>query len=657
MNPGFAKYPMGVVITAWLAKIDLGLQMKRKRFTKDAEEGMRFLSGPYDWLYGNKGRNRTDPRYFDDSGEGDIKAPRFKMTVNKTAEMVQIFGPVLYHQNPTRLATPREVPVPTPQLVQMFGSDPATMLMLQQSLQGAAVQRATDAARADTMQRYLNFTPQALNLQRESRWGIDEAIIKGCGCLWTEVWQTPTGQRMIGSFYDSVDNLVIDPDATTLDNAKWIARRRIQPVWEAERRFQLPPGTLKGTAESYSKSAAVDADDTGHAEYLRKTGQTQDLITYWDVFSKTGCGGRLSTVDASYQQELDYYGDYCYLAISSSHQFPLNLPEQCWDLPADQARQAIAQRLRWHTPFWADGEWPVSELAFHTIPGDPWPLSHLAPGIGELKFLNWAYSLMAGKLRITMRDFIAFAEDLDDDVREAVLHGADFEALKVRLSQGKGINELVTFLQHPPFNGDIYKVVQLISDQFDRRVGLNELMYGESNHQYRSAAEAEVKQRGMSVRPDDMAEKVESWMSAVARKEAIAAHWHLTGQDVLPVLGQFGADLWNRLIIPTDPKSILYAMQYRVEAGSVRKPNRERKAQNAKDGLQTLFPFFQQLAMMGITAPYNALIKMWGESIDLNTDAFMLNSPPPVPPPAPGGAPGGQPGAAPPSPPPASQAA
>ena len=127
------------------------------------------------------------------------------------------------------------------------------------------------------------------------------------------------------------------------------------------------------------------------------------------------------------------------------------------------------------------------------------------------------------------------------------------------------------------------------------------------------------------------------------REEAIAAHWHLTGQDVIPVLGQFGSDLWNRLVVPTDPKAILYAMEYRVEAGSVRKPNREKKAQNAKDGLQTLFPFFQQLAMMGITGPYNALIKDWGDSIDLNTDAYMLNLPPPAPAPQPGAAPPSQP--------------
>lgn len=640
----FQKYPMGAVITAWLAKIDLGLALKRKRFDRDAQEGMRFLSGPYDWLYAKKGSRGADNRYFGDATGAGIPEPRFQMTVNKTAEMVQIFGPTLYHRNPNRLATPREVPLPSPQLVQLFGADPASMMWLQQQLQGAASQRAVDMVRADLMQRYLNFTPHALDLQKESRWGIDEGIIKGCGLLWCEVWQTPTGQRMIGSFYDSVDNLVIDPDATTIDDAKWIARRRVQPVWEAERRFQLPPGTLKGTAESYNRVAEVDSDDTGHAEYLRKTGQTQDLITYWDIWSKMGCGGRLSTVDAAYQQELDYHGDYCYLAVAASHQFPLNLPEPLWDLPSDQARVEIGKRLRWHTPFWADGSWPVSPLAFHNIPGDPWPLSHLAPGIGELKFLNWMYSLMAGKMRVSMRDFLALAEELDDDVRNAILNGADFEAIKVKLSQGKGITELVTFLQHPQMNPDAYKVVQLISDNFDRRVGLTELAYGESTHQYRSAAEAEVKNRGTNVRPDDMAQKVEQWMSDAARKEAIAAHWHLTSQDVLPVLGPFGADLWGRLVVPTDPKAILYGMQFRVEAGSVRKPNRDKVAQNAKDAMQTLFtPFWQLATQLGITGPYNALMKMWGSAIDMNTDAFTLNVPAPAPAPAPGAAPPSQP--------------
>lgn len=640
----FDKNPMMAVVTAWLSKISLALDYKHRRFSKDAMEGMRFLSGPYDWLYDQKGKNRGDRRYFDDADAGDMPAPKFKMTVNKTAELVQLFGPVLYHKNPNRLVVPRQVPVPTPALLSVLGSDPASALMLQQALQVAARQRATDSARADIIGQYLNFTPNALDLKTESRRAIDEAIIKGAGLLWCEVYQTPTGQKMVGNFYDSVDNLVIDPDATTLEGAKWIARRRVQPVWEAERRFQLPPGTLKPNQESNNRRAEVDSDATGQADYMRRKGQTQDLITYWDVFSKMGCGARLSTVDPAYRQELDTHGDYCYLAVCDGHTYPLNCPDSLWDLEEAQARQEIGKRLQWHTPFWADGTWPVSTLAFHNIPGDPWPLSHLAPGMGELKFLNWAYSMLAGKVKITMRDFIAILKETEADLRNTILNGADLELLEVPGSQGKSINELVQFLQHPPFNGDIWKVVDMVAEQFDRRVGLNELMYGESQHQYRSAAEAEVKQRGMSVRPDDMANKVEDWMSAAARNEAIAARWHLTGQDVAPMLGTFGSHLWSLLVTPANPTDILYALEYGIQSGSIRKPNRERMAQNAKDGLNTLFPFFQQLAMQGLTDPYNALIRQWGEAIDMNTDGFMLHLPTPAPP-----------GAAPPAP--AAQAA
>lgn len=628
----FDKNPMCAVVTAWLAKISLGLDFKHQRFSKDAAEGMRFLSGPYDWLYGRRGANRNDRRYFDETDGGDIPPPKFKMTVNKTAELVQLFGPVLYHKNPYRLVTPRQVPVPQPALLSVLGSDPASALMLQQALQTSARQRATDTARADILQQYLNFTPGALDLKTESRWGIDEAIIKGAGLLWCEVYQTPTGQKMVGSFYDSVDNLVIDPDATTLAGATWIARRRVQPVWEAERRFQLPPGTLKPNQESNNRRAEVDSDATGQADFMRRKGQTQDLITYWDVFSKTGCGARLSTVDAAYRQELDTYGDYCYLAVCDGHTYPLNVPDSLWDLEETQARAEIAKRLQWHTPFWADGTWPCSALSFHNIPGDPWPLSHLAPGMGELKFLNWAYSMLAGKVKITLRDFIAILKETEADIRNTILNGADLEVLEVPGSGGKGINELIQFLQHPPFNQDIFAVINIIAEQFDRRVGLNELMYGESEHQYRSAAEAEVKQRGMSVRPDDMANKVEDWMSEAARKEAIAARWHLTGQDVFPMLGMFGSHLWQLLVTPSNPTDILYSLQYGIQSGSVRKPNREKQAQNAKDGLNTLMPFFQQLAMQGIPEPFNALVRQWGEAIDMNTDAFMLNFPPPPPP-------------------------
>jgi hypothetical protein len=51
----------------------------------------------------------------------------------------------------------------------------------------------------------------------------------------------------------------------------------------------------------------------------------------------------------------------------------------------------------------------------------------------------------------------------------------------IKGSAGKTITEIVQFLQHPPFNGDIWKVIEAVAEQFDRRVGLTELMYGQSS--------------------------------------------------------------------------------------------------------------------------------------------------------------------------------
>jgi hypothetical protein len=87
-------------------------------------------------------------------------------------------------------------------------------------------------------------------------------------------------------------------------------------------------------------------------------------------------------------------------------------------------------------------------------------------------------------------------------------------------------------------------------------------------------------------------------------------------------------------------------MEYRIEAGSVRKPNREREAANIKDAMQQLFPFYSGLAInMGLVDPLNNLLQQWGKAIDFNVDALMLQgqqlAPPPAP--APGPAEGGGP--------------
>jgi hypothetical protein len=102
------------VTSMWMAKIHKAWEVKQKLFGDDAAEAMQFFNGPYEFLYSTGGKGRAF------LGDEEVPAPSFRMTVNKVAEMVQLFGPALYHQNPTRKVNPRVPPDLPPELVQII---------------------------------------------------------------------------------------------------------------------------------------------------------------------------------------------------------------------------------------------------------------------------------------------------------------------------------------------------------------------------------------------------------------------------------------------------------------------------------------------------------------------------------------------------------
>ena len=637
-------HPLRPVVSAWVNKLKKAREFKKEKFQDDADEAMKFFNGPYDFLYGPDDSRRA----FTYAGDQALPSPSHRMTVNKVAELVQIFGPALYHRNPVRQVNPRKLPQLPAELFGGLGGAPGMdpgmlmqqQMLLQQRLMMQAQQQAVDQSRAVLLETYLNYTPNALDLKTESRWAIDEAIIKGMGCLWTETYTPPGSQRrMVGSFFDSVDNLLIDPDMESLRDAKWVAKRCCHPHWEVEDEYGLERGALaaSSSAESLGRQAEVAASATG--DYDRKRGLTNDLVVYWKIYSKMGLGGRLSGVTPRIRDVSDAFGPYCYLVVCESLPYFLNVPPHLTAaLAADDdglslaADQEVQRRLEWPTPHWADDNWPVTPILFHPVPKEVWPMSHVKPGMGELKAINWIWSMLVGKLRIASRDFVAILKSASEEVKNKITHGSDYTVIEVEAIHDS-IDKMVKFLQHPEFNPEIYRVLQGLMDLFDKRTGLTELLYGLSASQMRSAEEAALKGEQVSVRPDDMANKVEEAMTALAAREAFAARWHLTGQDVAPVLGPEGAYFWDQLVAAADPEAILHGLEYRIEAGSARKPNRAREAANMQQALQSLLqPLFAYAGQSGDVQPVNALIAAWARSIDLEAGGFLLK---PLPLPAP----------------------
>jgi hypothetical protein len=435
---------------AWVGIIKKSHDAKSKAFGKDADLCRRFLDGPYDWMYTNQYSSQNGA--FQMTSDENIPQTSFRMTTNKVADVVQLYGPSLYARNPHRMVSPKvfsELPFDLMIPPDAPPDDPRIQHAIQMQAQVDQRKLRVREATANVIQDLLNVTPNELDLEWHTRQAIDEALVTGLGCLWIEPYVAPgSRQQFIGSFYDSVDNLLMDPDMEQWKDLLWIARRRVMPRHLVERRYNLKPGTLKGSIESASMQGMIEARSAEY-DYYRKRGETTDLSVFWEIYSRMGIGHNLSvgfdTRMRAAQSTLDQFGDHVYLVVSE--EFPegfLNLHEKH---AAKEGIQESKKRVSWPTPFYKDptDPWPCVRYYFHERSQTPWPSSHVKPALGELQFMNWTLSFLADKVKNTSRDFIALLEGAGEDIEAAIMDGVDLTVLKMKRNQGP-LKDLIQFL-------------------------------------------------------------------------------------------------------------------------------------------------------------------------------------------------------------------
>jgi hypothetical protein len=654
--------PLRQIVATWVKKLKAATEYK-KPFSEDAKEAAQFFDGEHNWMW--KDAYARGERGYNSS----IAPPSFRMQLNKVFELVEIFASVIYHRNPVRTVTVLEPPEISPDDLGL--GTPATPegMPSPEQQQIAEVLLQENQARkerklaAQLMEAYLNWTPVELDLKRQARKVVTEAMIKGMGTFWTELVVLDTSSdgsippmRVVGSFYDTVDNLLIDPDFDNADDMLWCARRCVRPLNEVAQEYQIPTEDLQKHFEK--DEAKLGREPRGKKKNFENTNQ---LVTYYKIWSKTGMGDRFKDSPKENRGVFDAMGKYCYLVVCEGVQYPLNIPPAVLEEPVDEATgipPSLLARAAWPIPYYADNAWPFTPLAFHWKPGYAWPISHIRPAIGELRLLNWAMSFLATRIATSCETMIAVTKAADASIKDQILAPSEggYKVLEISELLGRRVEDVLSVFQFPQVTRDLWDIIAAVADEFSKRTGLSELVYGYTRSQFRSAAEAQIKNENISVRPDSMANDLEDCMSQLARREALACRWLLEMQDTFPILGPSGAVSWEKTIAKKDIVSLTREFLYRVEAGSARKPNKATRVEQMQLAVQTLGPILSQLVGAGVVEPFNALMKDWANSLDIDSTPYLLPPPPPPAPPPPppsgemaaGGGPEGPPPAVPP---------
>jgi hypothetical protein len=121
-------------------------------------------------------------------------------------------------------------------------------------------------------------------------------------------------------------------------------------------------------------------------------------------------------------------------------------------------------------------------------------------------------------------------------------------------------------------------------------------------------------------------------MTRASIKEAILSRYHLGGADVQPILGDAAAVLWDQFVHTADTNAACRELEYRIEAGSTRKPNKEGQVARMNEAIQVMLqPLLTYAQATGDLGPLNNLLADWAKSRDLDPARYQLAQAPPPP--------------------------
>ena len=348
-------------------------------------------------------------------------------------------------------------------------------------------------------------------------------------------------------FLERVDpfEMYVDPDATSVNDMRWIAQRTRRPLKDAK------------IDKRYDAAARKELSPSGYQKYGNQ-----------DVGYMSAQQAFTSNPDNAYCDIYEYYnidtGEMCVFSDSGGDKFlikPIKMPYEFGH--------------------------PFFMLRNYEVPGFFYPMGELE-AIEPLQYeLNETRTQMMLHRKRYSRKWLFQESAFDDDGRQAL--ASDEDNVIVPVKSGENLNNVVVpmpALINPP---EFYNQSSLITNDIDRVSGVSEYQRGAIPETTRTAREASIIAEAGNARVAEKLVAIENAIAQCASNLIMLAQQFMTGEMTVRILGTESAPVW----LTFDKDYINGEFDYTVEAGSTAPRNEAFRRDMALQMVSAMQPFAQ----------------------------------------------------------------
>ena len=332
-------------------------------------------------------------------------------------------------------------------------------------------------------------------------------------------------------------DVYVDPEATCMEDAKWIAQRIVRPLAMAKEDKRYKPAARKRLSLSN-----VESDVTYTDSYDDKRQYVDDRVVIWEYYDITK-----NTLSVYAQDGDEFLID------------PIEMP-------------------------YAYGQ-PFVMLRNYDVPDNFYPMGDLeALEPLQLELDKTRSQLMNDRKRYA-RKYLYHERSFGPEGREA-LESEDDGRLVPVVDENKPLSEVVMPMPQVPVSPEIYNYSQIIENDINTVSGISEYARGAMPEIRRTATEASIVADAQNARSADKLAIVEICISLVARRVVQLMQQFMTGEEMARVAMKGG----DSAFVPYTRDEIIGEYDFTVQAGSTQPMNETIRKQQAISLMNAVAP-------------------------------------------------------------------